>query len=77
MRTTLHDVERGEAFRIDAVADDEVRAQLHRMGFLDGTVECRHRVVGGPVVITRRGTDLAVGATVADDVEISPRDQRR
>ena len=75
MGTMLHDVKRGEAFRIDAVADDEVRAQFHRMGFLDGTVECSHRVTGGPVVISRRGTDLAVGATVATDVEISVTEQ--
>lgn len=71
MVSTLHDVKQGEAFRIEAVGDDEVRAQLHRMGFLDGEVECRTHVKAGPVVITRRGTELAVGAPVAKDVTVT------
>ncbi|MFB6134448.1 MAG: ferrous iron transport protein A [Halanaeroarchaeum sp.] len=72
MRTTLHEVQAGEAFRIDAVADDEVRAQLLRMGFLDGEVECRQHLRKGPVVISRRGTDLALGAPVAKSVAVTP-----
>jgi Fe2+ transport system protein FeoA len=71
MGRTLHDVEQGEAFRIDAVDDDEVRAQLHRMGFLDGPVECRQHLNAGPVIISRRGTDLALGAPIARTVEIT------
>ncbi|UWG47391.1 Fe2+ transport system protein A [Halanaeroarchaeum sp. HSR-CO] len=75
MKTTLHDVEQGEAFRIDAVEDTEVRAQLHRMGFLDGEVECRQHLDAGPVIISRRGTDLAVGAPIARDVAITVPDR--
>lgn len=71
MVATLQDVKQGDAFRIEAVGDDEVRAQLHRMGFLDGEVECRTHVKAGPVIITRHGTDLAVGAPVAKDVTVT------
>ncbi|MFW6003212.1 MAG: FeoA family protein [Halanaeroarchaeum sp.] len=71
MRTTLHDIGRGETFRIDDVEDDEVHAQLHRMGFLDGEVTCRQNLRAGPVVISRRGTDLALGSSVTDSIEIT------
>ena len=71
MGTTLHDVQPGAAFRIDAVPDDEVRAQLQRMGFLDGVVTCRTRLERGPVVISHRGTELALGAPIASDVRIT------
>ncbi|MFB6093485.1 MAG: ferrous iron transport protein A [Halanaeroarchaeum sp.] len=74
MGTTLHDVSKGETFHIDEVGDDEVRAQLQRMGFLDGAVECRQHLADGPVVISRRGTDLALGAPVAESVEITVTD---
>lgn len=75
MRETLQDVERGQTFRIDAVDDDEVRAQLQRMGFLDGEVTCRQHLTAGPVVISRRGTDLALGAPIADDVHVAVTDR--
>ncbi|MFB6124544.1 MAG: ferrous iron transport protein A [Halanaeroarchaeum sp.] len=75
MGTTLHEVDAGAAFRIDAVGDEDVRAQLLRMGFLDGEVECRQRLRNGPVVIRRRGTELALGKPIAQDVQITRTDE--
>jgi len=71
MGRTLRDVRPGEAFRIESVGDDDVRAQLLRMGFLDGRVECRQTLRNGPVIITHRGTQLALGAPVAADVTVT------
>jgi ferrous iron transport protein A len=54
-------------FHISDVPDDQVRAQFLRLGFLDGDVECRHRVTNGP------DTELAVGNPVATQITIEPR----
>jgi ferrous iron transport protein A len=70
MPERLSDVSRGDEFRIEAVPDDQVRAQLLRLGFLDGSVRCRRRLRNGPVVVKRNGTELAIGATVADGIRV-------
>ena len=75
MGTTLADVAAGTSFAIEAVDDDDLRARLRRLGFLDGRVDCRHRLHNGPVIVSRRGTDLALGAAVATDVRIREVDQ--
>jgi ferrous iron transport protein A len=75
MGTTLADVAAGTSFAIEAVGDDDLRAKLRRLGFLDGRVDCRHRLRKGPVIVSRRGTDLALGADVATDVRIQEVDQ--
>lgn len=71
MGESLADVAAGDAFHIEEVADDQLRAKLRRLGFLDGRVECRTRLSKGPVVVSRRGTDLALGRTVANDIAIT------
>lgn len=68
MSTNLDDVDAGMRFRLDTVPDDDLRARLLRLGFLDGPVTCRHRINNGPVVITRDGTELAVGQSVAAQI---------
>lgn len=74
MTTTLASVSRGDVFDIEAVPDGEVRAQLLRLGFLDGRVECHRRVRNGPVVLRRNGTTLALGRRVAADIDIARRE---
>lgn len=74
MTSTLATADRGEVFAIESVPDTDVRAQLLRLGFLDGTVECYRRVTNGPVVLRRNGTTLALGASIADEVVIERRD---
>ena len=75
MGTTLADVAAGTSFSIAAVDDDDLRAKLRRLGFLDGRVDCRHRLHNGPVIVSHRGTDLALGATVATGVQVREVDQ--
>ncbi|MFB6202790.1 MAG: ferrous iron transport protein A [Halorhabdus sp.] len=70
MGDVLADVDAGETVRLVDVPDGDTRARLLRLGFLDGTVECRHHVRKGPVIVERRGTELALGASLANDIEI-------
>jgi ferrous iron transport protein A len=75
MGTTLADVDAGASFAIEAVDDDDLRAKLRRLGFLDGRIDCRHRLHNGPVIVSHRGTDLALGATVATAVQVREVDE--
>lgn len=72
MNRVLSDVETGERFEITEVPDGMVRAQLLRIGFLDGVVECRTHLRNGPVVLETDGTQIALGASVADEISIEP-----
>ena len=71
MSTNLDEVDDGMRFRLDTVPDDNLRARLLRLGFLDGPVTCRHRIHNGPVVISRDGTELAVGQSVAAQISVT------
>ncbi|QSG13187.1 Fe2+ transport system protein A [Halapricum desulfuricans] len=71
MTEVLADTAPGESVSLEQVPDDDVRARLLRLGFLDGTVECRHRLRKGPIVLRRNGTEMALGADLAAEIEIS------
>ena len=70
MTPALSTVEPGARFEIRAVPEGQVRAQLLRIGFLDGVVECTHHIRNGPVVLEADGTQIAIGASIADEVTI-------
>lgn len=38
---------------------------------MDGSVTCENRLRKGPVIVSRQGTDLALGASVAESIEVS------
>lgn len=71
MSETLSTAAPGSTVAIESVSDETTRARLLRLGFLDGPVECRRRVRNGPVIVSRNGTDLAVGASVANEIRIT------
>jgi len=70
MGDVLADVGSGESVRLADVPDGDTRARLLRLGFLDGAVECRHHIRKGPVIVRRNGTELALGADLAREIEI-------
>ena len=70
MTPALSTVEPGDRFEIREVPEGQVRAQLLRIGFLDGVVECTHHIRNGPVVLEVDGTQIAIGASIADEVTI-------
>lgn len=67
---TLADLRSDERFELVAVPNGETRAQLLRLGFFDGEVTCRHQIHSGPVIIRRNGTELALGSTLAEEIEV-------
>lgn len=68
----LEDVNAGTRFHLESVPEADLRARLLRLGFLDGPVTCRTRIRKGPVVITRKGTELAIGKPVAKSITVTP-----
>ncbi|MFW6316933.1 MAG: FeoA family protein [Halorubrum sp.] len=70
MKTALTDVPPGERVELTEIPDDEARARLLRLGFLDGDVECRRRIRDGPVVVSRRGREVALGRTLAREIDV-------
>ena len=72
MSPKLAEIEAGDRFEIVEVPDGKVRAQLLRIGFLDGIVECTNRIRNGPVVLEAGGTQIAIGASVAAEIVIDP-----
>jgi ferrous iron transport protein A len=76
MSEVLADTDPGESVFLEHVPDEDVRARLLRLGFLDGAVECRHRLRKGPIVLRRNGTELALGADLVGEIEVTTRDGR-
>lgn len=70
MTRSLSDVPPPERVTLTHVPDDETRARLLRLGLLDGDVECRRRIRNGPVVLRRRGTEVALGRTLARTIGV-------
>jgi len=77
MSEMLADTDPGDAVVLESVPDDDVRARLLRLGFLDGAVECRHRLRKGPIVLRRNGTELALGADLAREIEVTSGESKR
>lgn len=73
MTEVLADTAPGETVALDRVPDENVRARLLRLGFLDGDVECRQRLRKGPIVLRHNGTELALGADLAAEIEVTSR----
>ncbi|MDB2265700.1 MULTISPECIES: FeoA domain-containing protein [Halorubrum] len=70
MVVALADIPSGEWVELVDVPDGERRARLLRLGLLDGRVECRRRIRNGPVVVRRRGTEVALGRSLAREITV-------
>ncbi|WP_423996731.1 FeoA domain-containing protein [Halorubrum trapanicum] len=70
MTAALVDVPPDEWIELVDVPDDESRARLLRLGLLDGRVKCRRRIRNGPVVVRRRGTEVALGRSLAREITV-------
>lgn len=66
----LADIPPDEWIELVAVPDDEPRARLLRLGFLDGRVQCRRQIRNGPVVLRRHGTEVALGRALAREISV-------
>lgn len=70
MTAVLAEADPGESIAMREVPDGDTRAKLLRLGFLDGPIECRRQLTNGPVILRRNGTELALGAALADEIQI-------
>lgn len=70
MTSVLADIPPDESIELVAVPDDESRNRLLRLGFLDGRVTCHRQIRGGPVVVRRHGTEVALGRTLAREIVV-------
>ncbi|MFB6199754.1 MAG: ferrous iron transport protein A [Candidatus Nanohaloarchaea archaeon] len=71
MSRPLGEMDKGQRFEIEDVDDETLKAKLLRLGFMDGSVECRRKLRNGPVVISRNGTELALGDSHAQKVTVA------
>ena len=70
MTTPLAEISPDERVELADVPDDDARARLLRLGFLDGRVECHQQIPHGPVVLRRHGTEIALGCGLAREIGV-------
>lgn len=70
MSMTLSDTSPAEQVELINIPDDEVRVRLLRLGFLDDPVECCQQIRNGPVVLRHRGTEIALGKDLAQEIDV-------
>ena len=63
---TLLDAKPGQAIRILAIADDQIRAQCTRFGMGEGAiVDAAERIPLGPVLVRLRSQEICLGRKLA------------
>jgi ferrous iron transport protein A len=70
--TSLAEVSPEERIELADVPDEDARTRLLRLGFLDGRVECHQQIHNGPVVLRRRGSEIALGRALAREIRVEP-----
>jgi Fe2+ transport system protein FeoA len=70
MTISLAEISPDERIELAHVPDDDARARLLRLGFLDGRVECHRQIPEGPVVLRRHGTEIALGRALAREIGV-------
>lgn len=68
---SLAEVSPEERIELADVPDDDARTRLLRLGFLDGRVECHQQIHNGPVVLRRRGSEVALGRALAREIRVT------
>jgi len=69
---SLSELQPGQSATIGKIDADDLRIQLLRFGIASGTrVTCHTRLPLGPVVVRFQGQEIAVGHTLARQIEIN------
>ena len=69
---TLDRVKRGQAFKIEHILNDTVRAQAIRFGIGEGEfLLCEEVVPAGPIVVRKNRQLIAMGRELARNIEVS------
>lgn len=68
---TLDKAKRGQTVIIKNINDDEIRVQAIRLGLYEGAqVNCSGKIPFGPVILSNRLQEIAVGRELAKRITI-------
>ena len=74
MRSTisLHLAKKGTFLRIEGIPEGKSRAQLLRLGLLEGEiVRCLERLPGGTIVLEKNRQEIAIGFSLASTIVVT------
>ncbi|MEX2115955.1 MAG: FeoA domain-containing protein [Bacteroidota bacterium] len=74
MRSTisLHLAKKGSFLRIEGIPEGKSRAQLLRLGLLEGEmVRCLERLPGGTIVLEKNRQEIAIGFSLASTIVVT------
>ncbi len=67
----LDKCKRGQTIKIKHINDSIIRAQAIRFGIAEGEiVKCEEIIPAGPVVISRRNQEIAIGRSLARNIMV-------
>ncbi len=71
MPVRLDELQAGQRAEVHTIAGQQAELMALRLGIGVGeTLTCLSKVPGGPVVISKGGAELALGQSVAQEIEV-------
>lgn len=68
---TLDKAKRGQQVRIKYIPDPQLRVEAIRMGLYEGAeVSCSGKIPFGPVIVSNRLQEIAIGRKLAATIEV-------
>jgi Fe2+ transport system protein FeoA len=72
---TLDKAKRGQRVIIKNILNDEIRVQAIRLGLYEGAkIECSGKIPFGPIILSNRLQEIAVGRNLAQNITIELED---
>jgi ferrous iron transport protein A len=69
---SLHQAKRGTFLRIEGIPEGKSRAQLLRLGLLEGEmVRCLEKLPGGTIVLEKNRQEIAIGFSLASTIVVA------
>ncbi|MBX9693190.1 MAG: ferrous iron transport protein A [Cyanobacteria bacterium] len=77
-RLTLADARDGEWLIVVGCDSDDIKWQALRFGIGEGSlIQVQKNIVRGPVIISRKQIEIAIGRDIACSVSVRPADNQR
>ncbi|CDF58251.1 FeoA family protein [Thermobrachium celere] len=68
---TLDMAKKGQKIYIKKINDDKIKVQAIRLGIYEGAkIDCALKIPFGPIILSNRMQEIAVGRTLAKKIEI-------
>jgi ferrous iron transport protein A len=69
---SLHQAKKGAFLRIEGIPEGKSRAQLLRLGLLEGElVRCLEKLPGGTIVLEKNRQEIAIGFSLASTIVVA------